>query len=348
MQQEALVCHIEMDDAVLDRSRELVREVASCHDTVEDRTFLELASTYAQDLPRALRQPLNRFRLAEPASLCVVSGWPVDDDRIGPTPTHWESKPVPSPALEEEIFFFLCGSLLGDPLGWATQQDGYVMHDLLPIRGHEQEQLGSSSETVLTWHTEDAFHPYRADYVSLMCLRNPNNVQTTVAAGAAIELDDDVKHVLFEPRFTIRPDESHLPKNRSYAPKQDEISQELLTRSYERIERMNEHPEPIPVLFGDPERPYLRLDPYFMERPRDDEARHALDTLVAAIDRELTGVALRPGELCFIDNFKAVHGRQPFHASYDGRDRWMKRLNIVRDVRKSRDARQQAASRIIV
>src|SRR5437660_481389 len=225
VQQEALVCHIEMDDAVLDRSRELVREVASCHDTVEDRTFLELASTYAQDLPRALRQPLNRFRLAEPASLCVVSGWPVDDDRIGPTPTHWESKPVPSPALEEEIFFFLCGSLLGDPLGWATQQDGYVMHAL---------------------------------------------------------------------------------------------------------------------------RPYLRLDPYFMERPRDDEARHALDTLVAAIDRELTGVALRPGELCFIDNFKAVHGRQPFHASYDGRDRWMKRLNIVRDVRKSRDARQQAASRIIV
>lgn len=339
---------VEVTDDILSDTQRLIRDIESRHSTIEDRDFLEMASTYTQELPRALRRALNEFRLAEPAGLCLVSGWPVDDERIGPTPEHWEAKPVPPPTLDEEIFFFLCSSLLGDAIGWSTQQDGYIMHDILPIRGHETEQLGSSSETTLTWHTEDAFHPYRADYVALMCMRNPDDVETTVASIDEVRLDDETRRVLFEPRFTIRPDESHLEKNRSYAPKHDEITDELLGRAYERINRMNEQPEDVAVLFGDPNSPYVRLDPYFMDPPSDPESRRALGTLTGAIDQAITGIALQPGDICFIDNFKMVHGRSPFRARYDGRDRWLKRLNVVRDMRKSRDSRLTATSRIIV
>src|ERR1700716_465507 len=121
-------------------------------------------------------------------------------------------------------------------------------------------------------------------------------------------LEEAPRQVLFEPRFTIRPDESHLEKNRSYAPKHDEITDDLLQRAYERINRMNESPEEVAVLFGDPSSPYLRLDPYFMDRPADARARTALDALIATIDRSIGGIALQPGDICFIDNFKMVHG----------------------------------------
>ena len=53
------------------------------------------------------------------------------------------------------------------------------MHDLVPIKGHEAEQLGSGSTHELVWHTEEAFHPFRADYLALMCLRNNDAVATT-------------------------------------------------------------------------------------------------------------------------------------------------------------------------
>jgi alpha-ketoglutarate-dependent taurine dioxygenase len=67
-----------------------------------------------------------------------------------------------------------------------------------------------------------------------------------------------------------------------------------------------------------------------------------------AIDENLTGIALRPGECLFIDNYKAVHGRSSFKAKFDGTDRWLKRINVVRDLRKSRGVREAPASRVIL
>jgi Fe(II)/alpha-ketoglutarate-dependent arginine beta-hydroxylase len=342
------VYKIQLTDDEVQAIERITHELAAHYASVEDSAFLRHAATYAQELPRSLRAQLNEFRLGEPAGLCLLSGFPVDDARIGPTPAHWKNKPVPSPTLREDLFFFLCATLLGEAIGWATQQDGYILHDILPIKGHEHEQLGTGSEELLTWHTEDAFHPYRADYIGLMCLRNVDRVETTYATLDDVQLDEQVLRILFERRFVIRPDESHLEKNRSGEQRDLGASQELLRRSYERIEQMNCAPEKLAVLFGDPHAPYLRLDPYFMNRLAEDpEAMAALDEFAAALEGQLSGIALQPGEVLFLDNYQAVHGRVPFKARYDGTDRWLRRLNIARDLRKSRDARTCATSRII-
>jgi hypothetical protein len=42
-----------------------------------------------------------------------------------------------------------------------------------------------------------------------------------------------------------------------------------------------------------------------------------------------------------------THGRQPFTARFDGTDRWLTRLNIARDLRKSRAQRRGADDRTI-
>ena len=301
--------------------RLLVREVASRHASVEAADFLDNARTYAQELPRRLRAFLNTFRLKEPAGVCLISGYPVDDTKIGKTPPHWRKKPQRSPTTEEEIFLNLCGSLLGDSMAWAHQRDGIICQDLVPIEGHENKMLGSGSELELVWHTEDASYSHRGDYIGLMCLRNPGAVPTTYAFIDEVRLDSDHVEVLFEPRFYFRPDPSH-PGDREG--------------------------ERASVLFGDPRSPYIRFDPYCMDRPETEEARSAMDSLIRAIDQKLTGVALLSGECLFIDNYKTVHGRSSFKARFDGTDRWLKRINIARDLRKSRAVRAAPASRVVL
>jgi hypothetical protein len=54
-----------------------------------------------------------------------------------------------------------------------------------------------------------------------------------------------------------------------------------------------------------------------------------------------------PGYVAFIDNYRAAHGRKSFRARYDGTDRWLKQLNITRNLRGSRAWRPAAGNRII-
>lgn len=321
----------------------LLSELTARYDSVEDPGFLREAAVHAHELPRRLRQHLNDFKLLEPPSaLCLVSGYPVDDERIGPTPEHWKDHPQPSPELREEIFFVLVGSLLGEPIGWSTQQDGRVVHDLCPIREHEKEQIGTGSEQDIWWHTEDAFHPLRGDYIGMMCLRNHDRVATTFASLENLGLSEEELRLLAQPLFPIRPDDSHRLKNSS-----DVDQDEAELRAYEAIERMSQEPLRIAVLEGDLRTPYIRLDPYFMEPAEDPAARRAFERLTRVIDARLQDVVLQPGDCCFLDNLQSVHGRRSFKARYDGRDRWLKRVNLTRDLRRSRGARRSPESRVI-
>lgn len=322
----------------------LAGSIAKDHRSTEEPEFLDNATVYAHELPRRLRQAFNEFRLNEPQSaLLIVSGYPIDDDRIGDTLTHWKLRGERTTTFEEEILLVLLGALLGDLIGWSTQQDGHIMHDILPIRGMEHEQLGSGSEELLWWHTEDAFHPYRGDYLGMLCLRNPDGVATTFGPLDGLDLAPEQVELLLEPCFTIRPDESHLKKNISDAGRIDDD----LATSYSKIEEMNAAPDKVAILHGDPRAPYIRIDPYFMDPVDDPAAQAALDALIAKIEARMENVVLEAGDFCFIDNFQGVHGRKPFKARYDGKDRWLKRINIVRDLRKSRTARPSPAGRVI-
>lgn len=327
--------------------KSLLAEVASQYTSVDDTQFLMDASVIAHELPRRVRSFLNHFKQAEPPSgACLLSTHLVDDKEIGRTPEHWKRRSGISPTLKEEILFVLFASLLGDPIGWATQQDGYLVHDVLPIKSDENEQISTGSEQTIWWHNEDAFHPYRGDFVALMCLRNPDNIATTLAPISKAQLSPSELKTLFEPRFVIRPDESHAAKNGNGVHSHSGEDDQLLS-AYEHIKRMHKNPQKIALLYGDPKCPYIRIDPFFMDPPKDDETMSALNALIRSMDAGLTEIVLQPGDYLFVDNYRAVHGRKPFKARYDGTDRWLKRMNITRDLRKSRDSRPSCKSRII-
>nr|WP_272481006.1 guanitoxin biosynthesis L-enduracididine beta-hydroxylase GntD [Actinoalloteichus caeruleus] len=327
--------------------QDVATELAKEFPSVESEGFLRTARSYADEIPRSVRSALYSYRNTETDGLVVISGIPIDDDAVGPTPADWRDERTPSPTLREDIAFFLLGSLLGEAIGWATQQDGRIMHDIFPMKGHEHEQIGSGSSELLTWHTEDAYHPLRTDYLGLMCLRNHEGVETTAAEISEVQLDDQTRDLLFEERFFILPDKSHRAQNQNSSTTRSTRSAALLQRSYERVEELLRKPEPVAVLFGDPRDPYLRIDPFYMENAQGEVEQEALGKVIDAVDAAMSGVVLRPGDICFIDNYRVVHGRKPFQARFDGTDRWLRRLNITRDLRKSRGSRLDAQSRVI-
>lgn len=338
---------LELHDEDIVAIEKTTAEIAERFPSVEDPALHRSAQVYAHELPRGLRSALVDFRLTEPSGVLVVSGLPVDDAALGPTPADWRDKAAPDTTLRLDIPFLLISCLLGEPIGWATQQDGRVMHDIFPMRAHEHGQIGWGSAETLAWHTEDAFHPLRTDYLGLLCLRNPDGVETTFADIADVRLDDATRAALAQERFRILPDDSHRPQNQVEGGVEDPEVAELRRRSAERVESALHSPEPVAVLFGSPRDPYVRLDPYYMQGVQGECEQRALDEIGAALDGAMDGVALTPGDIVFIDNYRVVHGRKPFRARFDGTDRWLRRLNITRDLRKSRHARLSAQSRVI-
>lgn len=197
------------------------------------------------------------------------------------------------------------------------------MHDLVPVKEHEHEQMGIGSRELLTLHTEAAFHPLRADYLVLACLRNPDGVATMVSEPCLEDLTPSVIETLFERSFPI-----HTPP--------PFINGDLRRGT-----------EIISILFGDRNDPYVRIDPYVMDMPEDKDARIAFEAISTSLEKRIENVVLEPGDLLVINNHRMVHGRRGFNASYNGADRWLKRVNITRDIAKSRDRRDSATARVV-
>lgn len=85
------------------------------------------------------------------------------------------------------------------------------------------------------------------------------------------------------------------------------------------------------VLYGDPFDPYITVDPDLMVG-LTPEASAALKRLHVALNEVKRWARLDAGDLLIIDNRRAVHGRSEFEARYDGLDRWLQRVCVVRDL----------------
>ena len=335
---------LRLDAREIDHVESLLTIVASRYASEAALEFLDDAQHLAHQLPERICTFMGNFRYHEPGDgVCMISGMPVDPLRIGATPRSAAELCNAVRTRREHFAACLVSSLLGDCFGWATQQNGRIVHDVAPMQEHEQEQISSGSLQIITLHNEDAFHENRADYLCLMCLRNPDAVATTYSKIDAEELSAEQRALLSEPVFKIRPDYSH----RQAQDRRAMQGSQRAGAAFRRIEDEVANGVRIQVLSGDGERPYLRMDPYFMDEPESPEHREAFAALCALLERNTTQVALQPGDLLFIDNYRVVHGRNAFRARYDGQDRWLKRVNITRDLRRSRALRPSVESRII-
>ena len=82
----------------------LVAKVVSQFSSAEDERLLACISLFAHALPWRVRKHLNDFRLLESGQgVALISGCPVDDRELGPTPQCWSPDPGVSSGHKEEI-----------------------------------------------------------------------------------------------------------------------------------------------------------------------------------------------------------------------------------------------------
>lgn len=234
----------------------------------------------------------------------------------GPTATHWRAVDRVRTATFD-IALTLVAALHGEVVGWHNQQDGHLVHNILPSPAHERMQVGGSSLAPLTWHTEDAFHPDRADFLLLACVRNPDGLGTRLAVAGSFDLTDEQIAELSQPKLVIYPDDSYQDSGA------DSISSAGMATVWQRSGHL-----------------CLRYDPaYTRMLAPDDGFRSAYEHLGRQMNEKGVLVSLRPGDLLIVDNDVAAHGRGPFRARYDGTDRWLKRV-LVRAPRRRPAAEQ--------
>ncbi|UNO43591.1 EamA family transporter [Streptomyces sp. MST-110588] len=304
-------------------ARALVREQIDRYARPEHPHFLRSAPALGARLPDVLREALGEMRYLETDPALVVTGYPWDPQSVGPTPEHWRDH-CGQRTREADFWLLLLGAQLGDPFSWSFLQDGRLITDILPLREKEHAQSGHASAAYQYLHVEDAFHPCRPDYIGLVSLRNPGTA-TTVSPVTTGGLSPEQTDILFCERFQIFPDLEH-------------------TSGLDEDGR----PSTISALFGSRDRPYARIDPPFMSAlPGDSAAQQALDALCTELESAATSVVLEPGAVLLLDNFRAVHGRKPFTARYDGTDRWLRRMTMTRDLRKSRALRKAVDARVV-
>ncbi|MEV0156324.1 TauD/TfdA family dioxygenase [Micromonospora sp. NPDC050686] len=266
------------------------------------------------------------MRYGESIAALVIRNGPVGEPAC-PTPRHWKERD-PGSTSRQDFWLAVVSSYLGEPVGWASLQDGRIFNDILPVPGEENEQTGHGSQADLELHIEDCFSDERCDALALLCLRNVDRVPNLITSAVGLDFGDVDLDTLFSDRFLIAPDSEHLRR--------------VADGTIQDPDRKR------PLLFGSRESPYLRIDlPYTRASPGDTRAADSLTALATLLRQNAVEIRLAEGDVLVVDNYRALHGRGGFRPRYDGTDRWMRKLTVVRDLRRSRGFRSGTEDRVI-
>ncbi len=284
--------------------------VGGNEDLVDAEMFISAARHLGQGIYGPARDAAVEFKArSHPSGALLIRGVPIGQlPRTPETPIAVTTKDRTS-----ELSLLAVASMFGEPVGYLPELGGRVVQNLLPVKANATRQTSTSSNVTLAWHTETAFHPHKPRYLLLLCLRGDPSAQTLLCSIDAImeTLNDETIAVLRQPRFRIAPDESFL-----------------------RPGQTGHLSEPLAVLTGEGNALTLTFDADLMVG-MDPEATETLREVSARIDRFHIGVVLETGDLLVVDNNRAVHGRSPFKARFDGTDRWLQRTFVVNDLEAS-------------
>lgn len=292
----------------------LARQLATtAPELVDDAKWVAAARELSGHLPPRLRQVVRAYRHdpGEDGTL-VLRNLPVDLEALPPTPTVPES--VERETTVPAAIAVLIASELGEIAAYCNEKSGALVQNVVPVPGREESQSNAGS-TPLELHVENAFHPHRPDFVGLLCLRGDrDNAAGTLVSSirrALRLLAPETRQVLHQERFTTVPPPSFRSGDAAVA-----------------------HA----VLTADPEDPNVKVD-FHATAAVDAEAATALEQLRDAFLEASTSLPLRSGEMAFVDNRLAIHGRTAFTPRYDGHDRWLHRTFVLLDNRRTRGSR---------
>ncbi|WP_318199480.1 clavaminate synthase family protein [Streptomyces sp. SCL15-4] len=308
----ALALSADESEAVGRAARSVAR---TANGMLDDPEFTAAARAAWERLPVRLRETVRAFRRhSGDTGALLIRGIPVDEEPLPPTPVVSGSVRRRATTPATTLLMTAAGGL-GDPAAYAAEKSGALVQDVVPVPGQEEFQ-GNAGSTPLSFHTENAFHEHRPDFVMLLCLRADHDGTAALRTGSVRQalpaLPDRTREILRLPEFSTQPPPSFGTAGGSTPPG--------------------------PVLCGDADDPDLRVD-FAATTGTTPRARMALAELEAAVDAAAHTVRLAPGDLVVVDNRVTTHGRTAFRPRYDGADRWLLRTFAVADLRRSRGHR---------
>lgn len=268
--------------------------------TAESDVVVAAEQTAAQ-LPDEVGGAVDSLRAGECVAL-VLRGC-VDDAAItGPTPTeHLAHTP---PLDTGQVVHALLAARLGTAYGYLGQQHGRIFNDIVPVAGRlDVANFSGGTGHRFELHTEDAFHPARADWITLMCRRNHGMVPTIVAAPDPALLGEQVMDVLARRAYRLRANPAQGGRAADPAGLDAVVA---------------------PGRHG----PAFRYN-FCVDGSTDDPGRDALQALLDHLVDRQHHVELAAGDCLLVDNQRAFHARDPYTAHLDGADRWMNRVIVV-------------------
>ncbi|MFJ6786907.1 TauD/TfdA family dioxygenase [Streptomyces angustmyceticus] len=306
---------IDLPDGIRDR---LGAELAALPDPARniDWSMARYHQIFAQLPTEALQQILDFGRHPDTPGVGYVRNAPVDA-RLPDTPRDGNPSPDKATFVAEGVLLGLTG-LLGEPVGFLTEKNGQLVHDVIPVEGGAMTQTNRGSAVFLNFHNDivhDATGRYDVaspDFLVLSCVRaDHEGVAGTYYADArdiVRAVDAQTLRTLRSPLFRMNAPGSYI---RDIAGGAEVLS------------------DPVPMISGPEAFPEVSAAANGV-RAMNEAARAALDRLQAACREVAHEVYLRPGQALLINNRKGLHARSRFTARYDGQDRWLQRTYVRR------------------
>ena len=284
--------------------------------------FCQEAKALSMDIPKRVRDHLQEFILngSETGFFLLKSGPTTNNP---PTPPGNSFKVGEKTELAK-IQAILIQSI-GEMIAYEAEGYGRLFQDVVPIHKMAKEQTSMGSNVELEIHTEQAFSELRPDILSLACIRGDLSANTYILPVNIImdNISQEDQYLLFEPRWKTGIDLSFKLIG------ENQTSHEFIHGDIRG---------PMSILTGPIKNPLLRFDQDLMWG-LDEDADKMVKKIIDIYHQHKISHNLKSGEIIFIDNRRAVHGRSPFFPRYDGEDRFLVRCFATLDYDKSEEAR---------
>lgn len=315
-----MLSSIELTQAEINKLKIVVNKI-NIDPSENPDLYCEQLKTLISEIPERIQQVLSEFKKkGSPTGFLLMKTIPIDENFQYISTPQGNTYKVGEKTRLAKIQSLLL-SFLGEMIAYEAEGYGCLFQDVVPIKSMEDAQTSLGSNKELEIHTEQAFSNLRPDILSLACLRSSPYAKTYILPVKNIIecLKEEEIKLLREPLWKTGVDLSFKLHGKEFL--EGDIR------------------GPMAILQGNKEDPFLVFDQDLMTGII--ECSHQLVKQIIDIyyEHRISHV-LNPGEIVFIDNNRAVHGRSPFIPNYNGYDRFLIRCFATFDFDKSKHARK--------
>jgi len=305
---------IEEIETIYDLATQIIISPSEDHSS-----FCNVVKKLSEYLPERIKQILCEFKEKGSTTGCLLFNNLFFDNNLSETPINNKMKIGEKTIIARVQALFM--SILGEMISYEAEGYGDLFQDIIPVKSMSNFQTSVSSNTELEIHTEQCFSQLRPDILSLACLRGDLDALTYILPVKYIIDNLSIFEIalLREPLWMIGVD----------------LSFKLNGNEFKEGDKRG----PFPILYGNLDDPFLLFDQDLMTGVTE-EANSIIIKIVDIYYNYRLKYNLSSGQIIFIDNNRAVHGRSPFFPKFDGYDRFLIRSFATFDYSKSDNARE--------